>query len=221
MAAREDMAAYMRARRARLKSEAEQAVADGDARKPKGIEARRARRRAEREAVHAAPRKAITKASAAEIATVRAKVAAIGPTAAPAPVPALAPVRALAVVPTARKPTAPVLHREPSEPSRELAAYRSPLQGEVVPPPPRSMIASGGTPPERYAPGASIAEVTAAIRALASQQGRVNAEMAARLAAVERVNTAQAAKIAALEEKRSGVIAVVQGIASIFSLVGP
>jgi hypothetical protein len=245
---KEDPAAYMRARRARLKAEAEQAVASGNARKPIGIEARRARQRAEQEA-HAPrrlaeplrlrsaghdtqralgappvvdpalPRSAIMSASDAEVASVKAKIAAIGGRAvitrtdgkldamplaafearqnprpaAPAPVRALAPVRASTPVPTSYKPSAtPVLH------------------GEVVLPP-RSMIASGGTPPERYARGASIAEVTASVRALAFEQGRVNAEMAHRLAAVEKVNVAQAAKIATLEEKRSGVIAIVQG----------
>jgi hypothetical protein len=59
------------------------------------------------------------------------------------------------------------------------------LHGEVIPPP-RSMIADGGTPPRRYAKDASVAEATALIRAYAAEQARINAETARRLAALER-----------------------------------
>ena len=135
--------------------------------------------------------------------------------------PAPVPYRLATPAPTIRKPPAPTIRRPPTpaptvrkppvEPSRALTIRASPLHGDVISPP-RSMIADGGTEARPYAPGASIADVTAAVRALAFQQGKVNAEMAARLAAFEKINSAQATKIAALEEKRSGVIAVVQGV---------
>jgi hypothetical protein len=204
MTARDDMAAYMRARRARLKSEAEQAVANGDAREPKGREARRARRRAEREAAPAAPRNATTKASDSDIAAIRPKGAAIGPSAvfpktggridaitvaafkarqngAPTPRIASQPQRHAAL-----PPIPPTPRLSSPEPSRALTvAGPTPLQGEVISPP-HSMIADGGTPPRRYAKDASVAEATALIRAYAAEQARINAETARRLAALER-----------------------------------
>jgi hypothetical protein len=68
--------------------------------------------------------------------------------------------------------------------SRALAISRPPLQGEILPPP-RSMIASGGTPPHRYPAGAGVAEATAMIRAYAAAQAQVNAETERRLATLE------------------------------------
>jgi hypothetical protein len=56
----------------------------------------------------------------------------------------------------------------------------------VTIPPPRSMMADGGTPPRPYSKHASVAEATALIRAYAAQQARINAETARRLAALER-----------------------------------
>jgi hypothetical protein len=69
--------------------------------------------------------------------------------------------------------------------NRNLTVHLPPLQGEVIPPP-RSMIADGGTPPRRYAKDASVAEATALIRAYAADQARINDETARRLAALER-----------------------------------
>ena len=155
----------------------------------------------------APPRNAATKASDSDIAAIRAKVAAIGPSAvitktdgrldvitvdafkarqkarsaAPAPRVAPQPQRhpALAPIP-------PTSRLSPPTPSRALTvAGPTPLHGEVISPP-RSMIADGGTPPRRYAKDASVAEATALIRAYAAEQARINAETARRLAALER-----------------------------------
>jgi hypothetical protein len=206
----------------------------------------------------ALPRNATTKASDRDIAAIRAKVAAIGPSAVMTKTPdpvggklrldviavdafkarqnarsvAPAPIHPSAPVPTPYRPsTAPVLHGEPpepsrtsgtrspgAEPSRELANCRPPLQGEILSPP-RSMIASGGVPPSPYAKGAGIAEATALIRAHAMEQRRVNAELARRLVALEHAKGETDRRISAIEERRAGIVAVVQGIASIFSLV--
>lgn len=106
-----------------------------------------------------------------------------------------------------------------ASPGRALTVARAPLQGEVIAPP-RSMIADGGSPPRRYAPGASIAEATAMIRAYAAEQARVNAETARRLEAVEREQAETAKRLATLEERREGVFAIVRGLAGMFSLIG-
>ena len=103
-------------------------------------------------------------------------------------------------------------------PSRTLTLSPPPLRGEVIPPP-RSMVADGGSPPRRYAPDASIAEATALIRTYAAQQARVNEDMARRLAVVEREQAETARRLAAIEQRRTGIVAVVQGLASIFSLL--
>ena len=91
--------------------------------------------------------------------------------------------------PPARPPTPPAVIPRPflatAPTNRSLTVQRPPLQGEIMPPP-RSMIADGGTPPRRYAKDASVAEATAMIRAYAAEQTRVNAETARRLAALER-----------------------------------
>ena len=107
----------------------------------------------------------------------------------------------------------------PVAPSRTLALHTPALRGEIIPPP-RSMIADGGTEPRGYAPGASIAEATAAIRALAAHQTRVNEELAQRLAALERTKAETERRLTAIEERRAGVVAIVQGLAGMFSLVG-
>ena len=81
------------------------------------------------------------------------------------------------------------------------------------------MIADGGTPPRRYAKDASVAEATAMIRAYAAQQTRVNEDMAQRLAALERAKADTDRRLEAIERRRTGIVAVVQGVASLFSLV--
>jgi hypothetical protein len=247
---KEDPAAYMRDRRARLKAEAERAVALGDTSEPKGPEAQRARQWA-------------------EAAAIRAKVAAIGRgaviTRTPDPVggklkldvvttaawkarqktPGSSPGAALTfatarptVSPTAARPAAsghaksasarPLPSPVPAAASkgvssnghanRELMAYRPPLRGEIMPPP-RSMIADGGTPPRSYARDASIAETTAFIRAYAAQQASINAEMTGRLAALEKAKAETDRRLEAIERRKTGIVAVVQGVASLFSLV--
>ena len=205
---REDPAAYMRAYRARKRPEP---VVD-----------------------KALPRGAIENASAVELATVRTKIAAtpggvITKTAGrldvvtrqafeagrQAPAPRITP-------PTQRhaahSPSPPTPHLNSPEPSGELATYRPPLQGEVIPPP-RSMVADGGTPPRRYAKDASVAEATALIRAYAAEQARINAKTARRLDALERDKAERDRRVAALEDRQARVVRFVQGIAGVFSLV--
>jgi hypothetical protein len=164
---REDPAAYMRAYRARKRREAAGASPPAKARlksaPPVTIAA-------------SLPRDAHLIASPAELATVRAKVAAIGPGAVITKTDGRFDVLSLAAFDPRQRPTAA---------SRELTLARPPLQGEVIPQP-RSMIADGGAPPRRYAAGASIAEATAMIRAYAAEQARVNVETARRLEALER-----------------------------------
>jgi hypothetical protein len=113
-------------------------------------------------------------------------------------------------------PTRPFLAT--GSPNRNLTVPLPPLQGEVIPPP-RSMIADGGAPPRRYAPNASVAEATAMIRAYAAQQAKVNEDMARRLAVIEREQAEMTQRLAAIEQRRTGIVAVVQGVASLFSLV--
>jgi hypothetical protein len=124
--------------------------------------------------------------------------------------------RVLASASPARPPepirTAPV-----QAPSRAVAIVPQPIYGEVIPP--RSMIADGGRPPSRYAQSASIAEATALIRANAAQQAAVNAELSRRIEAIERREAATAARLKVIEDKRTNVVAIVQGFASMFSLV--
>jgi hypothetical protein len=190
------------------------------------------------------PRNAATKASDSRSAEmIRARVAAIGSTAVmtktgdrldvitsvawkarqKARSAVSAPVPTLAVVPTPAPVPAPRLtpgtHRPGAEPSRGLATYHPPLHGDVIPPP-RSMIADGGIPARPYPSGASIAEATALIRAHAAQQSRVNEDMARRLAALERSKAETDRRLEAIEQRRAGIVAVVQGLASMFSLVG-
>jgi len=148
MAARDDMAAYMRERRARLKAEAEKAVALSNARKPKGVEAQRARRRAERASAPGVsrepvidapiPRDALLKASASELATVRAKATAIGPGAV---TPAAFEARQQAAAPTPSRPPVPASYRPPAPPASMFAiggtAGRGLIpQGRGMPAPP-------------------------------------------------------------------------------------
>jgi hypothetical protein len=134
----------------------------------------------------ASPRNALLKTSKAELATVRAKAAAIGPGA----VIAKTDDRFDAVtseifeargrsLSSGRLGVARPLH------TRQLTAAQPPLQGEIIPPP-QSMIADGGTPARRYPANASAAEATALIRAYAAEQARVNAETNRRLVALER-----------------------------------
>jgi hypothetical protein len=264
---KEDPAAYMRDRRARLKAEAERAVALGDTRKPEGVEAKAARKRALREAAIAslsterpaakpapAPRvkaaiplgRELTHAEKRDDAQLEAIEARGGEAEwtgtawreadRKAPVQTLAPARPPVSPVSVARPSAitaasPAAVRHPpplSAPSkgvssnghanRELTPYRPPLRGEIMPPP-RSMIADGGTPPRRYAPGASVAEATAMIRAYAAQQARVNEDMSQRLAALESAKAETDRRLEAIERRRTGIVAVVQGLASIFSLV--
>jgi hypothetical protein len=102
--------------------------------------------------------------------------------------------------------------------SREMTISRPPLQVEVIPPP-RSMIADGGTPARRYPAGASVAETTAMIRAYAAEQALANAETARRLAALERDNAETDRRLAELENRRATAVTAVQAFASMFSLV--
>ena len=134
----------------------------------------------------AIPRNAFSKASEADLATVRAKAAAIGPGAVITKTDGRFDVVTSETfeargrsLPPARPGVAPPLH------ARELTVTQLPLQGEIIPPPP-SMIADGGTPARRYPANASVAEATALIRAHAAEQVRVNAEMARRVEALER-----------------------------------
>jgi hypothetical protein len=225
---KEDPAAYMRARRARLKAEAEQAVASGDTRKPKGAEAKAARQRAEREAkAAAAPRidtaiplgRELThaeKRSDAQLEAIEARggqAVWTGKEWREAPQPAAA-ARRMPTPPAT--PARSLLATVPT--NRSLEVLLPPLRGEVIPPP-RSMIADGGTPPRRYAKDASVAEATAMIRAYAAQQTRVNEDMAQRLAALERAKADTDRRLEAIERRRTGIVAVVQGVASLFSLV--
>jgi hypothetical protein len=134
----------------------------------------------------AIPHNALLKASRAELATVRAKAAAIGPGAVITKTDGRLDVvtsktfeaRGQSSSP-ARPRAAPPLH------SRQLTVTQLPLQGEVISPP-QSMIADGGTPARPYPANASVAEATALIRAYAAEQARVNAETNRRLAAMER-----------------------------------
>jgi hypothetical protein len=102
--------------------------------------------------------------------------------------------------------------------NRNLTVHLPPLQGEVIPTP-RSMIADGGAPPRRYPTGASVAEATALIRAYAAQQAGANEDMARRLATLESAKVETDRRLAAIEGRRTGIVAVVQGVASLFSLV--
>lgn len=86
-------------------------------------------------------------------------------------------------------------------------------------PPPRSMIADGGTPARRYPAGASVVKTTAMIRAYAAEQALANAETARRLAALERDKTETDRGLAELENRRATVVTAVQAFASMFSLV--
>ena len=186
---------------------------------------------------NALPRNATTKASDSEIAAIRAKITAIGPSAvmtktngrldvitvdafkarqkaASAPRIAPQPQRhaALSTIPPRRA-------LSPRTPRRALTvAGPTQLQGEVISPP-RSMIADGGTPPRRYAKDASVAEATALIRAYAAEQARINAETARRLDALERDKAERDRRVAALEDRQARVAGFVQGIAGVFSLV--
>ena len=134
----------------------------------------------------AIPRNALLEASVAELATVRAKAAAIGPGAVITKTNGRFDVvtretfeaRGGRLSP-ARPGVAPTLH------THQLTATQPPLQGEIFPPP-QSMIADGGTPARRYPANASVAEATALIRAYAAEQARVNAETSRRVAALER-----------------------------------
>lgn len=134
----------------------------------------------------AIPRNAFSQASEADLATVRAKVAAIGPGAAITKTEGRFDVVTRETfeargqsLPPARSRVAPPLL------SRQLTVTQSPLQGEIIPPL-QSMIADGGTPARRYPANASVAEATALIRAHAAEQARANAEMARRVEALER-----------------------------------
>jgi transglutaminase-like putative cysteine protease len=192
-----DMAAYMRERRARLKAEAERAVALGYTSKPKGAEAKAALRRAEREAKAATltPRPAVplgrelTRAEKRHDAQLEAIEARGGTAQWTGDRWQEAPKRTPAPAAPARPPTPPAdipgSFLATGSPNRELTVTRAPLHGEVISPP-RSMIADGGTPPRRYGEDASVAEATALIRAYAAEQARINAETARRLAALER-----------------------------------
>ena len=53
----------------------------------------------------------------------------------------------------------------------------------------------------------------------AAEQGRVNAEMSQRLAALENAKAETDQRLKAIETRRTGIVALVQGVASIFSLV--
>jgi hypothetical protein len=167
----------------------------------------------------AIPRNALSRASEAELATVRAKVAAIGPGAVITKTDGRFDVVTSETfeargqsLPPARSRVTPPLH------SRQLTVTQPPLQGEIIPPP-QSMIADGGTPARRYPANASVAEATALIRAHAAEQARANAEMARRMDALERARAEDARRIAALEDRRSTVVAVIRAFAGMFSLV--
>jgi hypothetical protein len=167
----------------------------------------------------AIPRNALSKASEAELATVRVKAAAIGPGAVITKTDNRFDIVTSETfeargqsLPPARSRAAPPLHARP------LTVTQLPLQGEIIPPP-QSMIADGGTPARRYPANASVAEATALIRAHAAEQARVNAEMARRVEALERARAEDARRIAALEDRRSTLVAVIQAFAGMFSRV--
>lgn len=158
----------------------------------------------------ALPRNAIMEASEAELAPVKAKLAAIGPGAVITKTDGRLDAVTHETFEARQKAPAPFR-------SRELTIACPPLQGEIIPPR-RSMMADGGTPPKRYAESASIAEATAWIRAHAAEQARVNAETAHRLAALERCVEKQeraAAKAATWSEF------AVRGIALLHALADP
>jgi hypothetical protein len=148
----------------------------------------RARKRAERDGQpfidKSLPRNAHLTARPAELATVRAKVAAIGPGAVITKTAGRLDVLTNEAWEARQNVAAPRPSMSGGKPSRELTAARPPLQGEVISPPP-SMRADGGAPPRRYAANASVAEATAMMRAHATEQARINAETARRLAALE------------------------------------
>jgi hypothetical protein len=130
-------------------------------------------------------RNALLVASSAELATVRAKAAAVEPGAVITKTDGRFDVVTSETfeargqsLPPARSRVAPPLH------ARQLTATQPPLQGEIIPP--QSMIADGGTPARRYPASASVAEATALIRAYAAEQASMNAETNRRLAALER-----------------------------------
>jgi hypothetical protein len=147
---REDPAAYMRARRARQKAEREAA---SQTVRPVVID-------------RAIPRNALSKASAAEVATVRAKVAGIGPGAVITKTDGRFDVVSREAFEARQKMPAPPSHQpsrppaprraEPPDRGRELAVYKplpatpSMVAGKTVKPAPKhaqGMVASGGTPP--------------------------------------------------------------------------
>jgi hypothetical protein len=165
----------------------------------------------------AIPRNAVSRASQAELAAIRAKAAAIGPGAVITKIDGRLDVvtsktfeaRGQSSSP-ARPRAAPPLH------SRQLTVTQPPLQGEIIPPP-QSMIADGGTPPRPYPANASVAEATALIRAYATEQARVNAETSRRVAALEREmvemkrSTAAAARVGEVVQAFVGVFQLAVG----------
>jgi len=57
------------------------------------------------------------------------------------------------------------------------------------------------------------------IRAYAAEQANVNAEMSQRLAALESAKVVTDRRLEAIERRRTGFVAAVQGVASLFSLI--
>jgi hypothetical protein len=223
---RSQMRLYQRERRARLRSQTPSYPTIGKGHAPASAVVDKA-----------LPRNATTKASDSDIAAIRAKIAAIGPSAvfpktggridaitvaafkarqkaAPTPRTAPQPQRHAAL-----PPIPPTPRLSPPTPSRALTvAGPTPLQGEVISPP-RSMIADGGTPPRRYAKDANVAEATALIRAYAAEQAHINAETARRLDALERDKAERDRRVAALEDRQARLVGFVQGIAGVLSLI--
>jgi hypothetical protein len=123
----------------------------------------------------------------------------------PAPSPSLLAAMQPAACP---KPSAASL----SPPSQQMTIYRPPLQGEAMPPP-RSMVACGGTPPSRY----PVKETIAAFQIYAAAQERANVEMAQRLVALEKAKAETDRRLAAIEQRGEGLVAVLKGLSLLFS----
>ncbi len=169
MVARDDMAAYMRDRRARLKAGAKAAVRAGDARMPEGPEARRARLNAEREAMKAA--------GGRPVFTYYTPTGELGFGDGNKPKPP-------------RKPPLPAIYSPPPPPVHVVAPGASAA--------PRSMLAAGGKPGRGLVPqgeGYALPPDQAA----ASQFTRFQTNSAAMLAALAARADAQDRRIAALE----------------------